>query len=162
MRKIKVKFNLMDLLILLILAAAAAVLLYVFVLSDKNTVDGLSASEKKISYVVEITGLNEEYVEKIAVGQHPVESSKKKALGTVTALESQPYMYTGTNKTDGTLVLNTVDDYITIYATMEANAEPDGFAYAIEGYDIYVGKLIYLSFADIVCSGYCIALDVQE
>lgn len=162
MRKIKVRFNLMDLLILVLILAAAAVLLYVFVLSDKTSVDGLSGTEKKITYVVEITGMSDEFADKIAVGQTPIESSKKKSLGTVTALESQPYTYMGTNMRDGTLVLNNVDDYVNVYVTLEATAEPDGFAYAIEGYDIYVGRLVYLSFRDYVCSGYCIALDVQE
>ena len=162
MRKIKVRFNLMDLLILLLILAAAAVLLYVFVLSDSSSVDGLTGTETKITYVVEIVGMSDEYADKIAVGQKPIESSKKKALGTVVALESQPYTYTGTNTRDGTLVLNNVDGYVNVYVTLEATAEPDGFAYAIEGSDIYVGRLMYLSFRDYVCSGYCIALDVQE
>lgn len=161
MRKTKVKFNLMDALVLLAIALVALVLLYIFVWSEQHSVDSLTGSESvRLSYVIEVTGLHEDYVDKIAVGDAPIDSSKKTPLGVITALETRPYTYTGTNLHDGTMVLSTVEDYVTLYITIEADAAVDGYGYTVSGGDMYVGKLTYLSFTDIVCSGYCIALDV--
>lgn len=163
MHKSKVKFNLMDALVLLVLVVVVAALLYIFVWSEQYSVDALTGTESvHVSYVVEITGLYEDYQDKISVGDKPIDSSKKTALGVITALETRPYMYTGSNLHDGTMVLSTVEDYVNMYVTIEADAVLDGYGYTVNGGDIYVGKLVYLAFADIVCSGYCIALDVES
>jgi len=163
MRKSKIKFNLVDALLLLILAAAVVVLLYIFVWSEQHSVESLAGTEKvRISYVVEITGLQEDYADKIAVGDAPMDSSKKVPLGVITAVETRPYIYTGTNLHDGTKVLSTVEDHVSLYLTVETDAVPEGYGYAVSGSDMYVGRLLYLAFQDIVCSGYCIAMDVPS
>ena len=163
MQKRKFKFNIMDALILLALVAAAAVLLYVFVLSEKVSGDALGGSDvKTVTYVIEVSGLDEDYADKIKVGQTLIDSSKKMNIGTVTAVETQPYTYTAENRVEGALQLRQMDGQITQYVTVEATASLNGFTYATNGYDLFVGKLVYMSLPDIVCSGYCIALDVQD
>ena len=62
------------------------------------------------------------------------------------------------------VVLSPVDGFVTQYVTIEAEASlvSDGYPkYSIGGYDIFVGSLVYLSLPNLVCSGYCISLDVQ-
>ena len=162
MQKRSFRFNLMDALLILLLLAAAAVLLYVFVLGDRP---GLSSSDKhRITYVIEIAGLNEEYKDQISVGDTVTDSSKKLNIGTIAAIETQDYLYMGQNSREGTLVLNAVDGFVTQFITVEAEGvlQDDGYPkYSIGGYEIFVGEMIYLSFPDLICSGYCISLDVQ-
>lgn len=161
MRKSKIKFNLVDALILLIAAAVVLALLYIFVWSEQHSVESLTGVEKvRLSYVVEITGLHEDYVDTISVGDAPMDSSKKVPLGVITALETRPYIYTGTNLHDGTKVLSTVEDHVSLYLTIETEAVPEGYGYTVSGSDMYVGRLLYFSFQEIVCAGYCISMDV--
>ena len=161
MRKTKLKFNLMDALILLVIAAVVLALLYIFVWSEQRSADNLTADgSSRVSYVIEVTGLHKDYADLIAVGDKPIDSSIKTPRGTVTAIETRDYYYTGTNLHDATMVLSTVENYVSLYVTIEADALLDNYTYTVNGGEIYVGKLVYLSFDDIVCSGYCIALDV--
>lgn len=161
MRKTKIKFNLIDALLLLMIAAVAVVLLYIFVWSEQHSIESLAGTEKtRISYVVEISGLQEDYSDLIAVGDAPMDSSKKVPLGVITAIETRPYIYTGKNLHDGTMVLSTVENQVSLYLTIETDAVPQGYGYAVSGSDMFVGRLLYLAFQDVVCSGYCIAMDV--
>ena len=158
--KRKRKFNFVDALILLVILAVLAVLFYVFVWSEKNT---LGASQKvHITYVVEINGIETDFKDTIKTGMEVVESSKKMAVGTVTAVDTQQYTYLGTDILNDSIVLNPVDDLITQYVTIEADATLSGITYSIDGYPIFVGTLVYMQFPDMVCSGYCISLDVNE
>ena len=118
MRKVKMKFNIMDVLILLGILAVAAVLLYVFVLSEDTPVDSLSGSAAtKVTYVVEITGVDDMYADKISVGETLIDSSKKVNIGTITAVESQPYVHLGKNLTNGTMELTTDGDLFKVVLT---------------------------------------------
>ena len=162
MSKAKIRFNLMDALILLVALAVIALLLYVFVFSETSSVQSAAAEQYELTYVVEVTGIEEEFAEMIAVGDTAIDSSKKMHIGTVTAVEVQPYTHMGTNLHEGTLVLNPVDDYVNLYITIRADATLEGISYTISGYDIYVGKGVNLAFSDIVCSGYCISLDAVQ
>lgn len=161
MRKVKMKFNIMDVLILLGIAAVAAVLLYVFVLSEDTPVDSLSGGTAKITYVVEIANVDDVYADKISVGDTLIDSSKKVNIGTITAVESQPYVHLGKNLTNGTMELTTMDNRSTIYVTVEADATLSGFSYTVNGYTVYVGQQVHLSLPHFVGSGYCIAMEVQ-
>ena len=163
MRKRKMKFNIMDVLILLAVAAVAAVLLYVFVLSENTPVDSLGgAPTTKITYVVELTGIDDALSDNISIGETLIDAAKKMNIGTIVAVETQPYVYLGKNLTDGTMELTTVDNKSTIYVTVEADATLTGIAYSISGYDIYVGEKVYLSLPDFTGTGYCISLKAHS
>lgn len=163
MRKRKMKFNIMDVLILLAVAAVAAVLLYVFVLGENTPVDSLGgAPTTKITYVVELTGIDDALSDNISVGETLIDAAKKMNIGTIVAVETQPYVYLGKNLTDGTMELTTVDNKSTIYVTVEADATLTGIAYSISGYDIYVGEKVYLSLPDFTGTGYCISLKAHS
>lgn len=163
MRKRKMKFNIMDVLILLAVAAVAAVLVYVFVLSENTPVDSLGgAPTTKITYVVELTGIDDALSDNISVGETLIDAAKKMNIGTIVAVETQPYVYLGKNLTDGTMELTTVDNKSTIYVTVEADATLTGIAYSISGYDIYVGEKVYLSLPDFTGTGYCISLKAHS
>lgn len=163
MRKRKMKFNIMDVLILLAVAAVAAVLVYVFVLSENTPVDSLGGTPTtKITYVVELTGIDDALSDNISVGETLIDAAKKMNIGTIVAVETQPYVYLGKNLTDGTMELTTVDNKSTIYVTVEADATLTGIAYSISGYDIYVGEKVYLSLPDFTGTGYCISLKAHS
>lgn len=163
MRKVKMKFNIMDVLILLGILAVAAVLLYVFVLSENTPVDSLSGNETtKVTYVIEISGVDDIYADKISVGETLIDSSKKMNIGTIVAVESQPYVHLGKNLTTGTMELTTVEGKSTIYVTVEADAVLSGISYNIGGYTIYVGEQVNLSLPHFVGVGYCISLETQS
>lgn len=163
MRKVKMKFNIMDVLILLGIVAVAAVLLYVFVLSENTPVDSLAGNEAtKVTYVIEISGVDDIYTDKISVGETLIDSSKKMNIGTIVAVESQPYVYLGKNLNAGTMELTTVEGKSTIYITVEADAVMSGFSYNIGGYTIYVGQQVTLSLPHFVGVGYCISLETQS
>ena len=162
MSKTKVRFNIMDALILLTVLAVIAVLLYVFVFSETN--DGLTGETDayKLTYVVEAVKLREEFAELVTPGTPVIESAKKLPIGTVTAVEVLPYQHMATNLTDGSLALTSVDDACNLYITIEADATLNGISYSIGGYEICVGSHLYLSFADLVCEGYCISLSANQ
>ena len=163
MRKRKMKFNIMDVLILLAVAAVAAVLLYVFVLSENTPVDSLGgAPTTKVTYVVELTGIDDALSDNISVGETLIDAAKKMNIGTIVAVETQPYVYLGKNLPDGTMELTTVDNKSTIYVTVEADATLTGISYSISGYDIYVGEKVYLSLPDFIGTGYCISLKAHS
>lgn len=162
MSKAKIKFNLMDALILVLVLAVIALLLYVFVFSETSSVQSAGADQYKLTYVVEVTGISEEFADMIAAGDTAIDSSKKMQIGTVTAVEVQPYMHMGTDLHEGALVLNPVDDYVNLYITISADAVLENISYNINGYEIFVGKSIHLAFSNIVCSGYCISLDAVQ
>ncbi len=160
MSKKKVKFNIMDALILLAVLAVAAVLLYVFVFSESG--EGLSDDTYTITYVVEVTRLNEEFADRVAVGDAVVDSSKKLPIGTVVAIEKHPHEHLGKNTKDGSVTLNTVDGFLDLYITIEAPATLNGISYNIGGYEVRVGTKVYLSFSDLVSEGHCISLSAAQ
>ena len=163
MRKRKMKFNIMDVLILLAIAAVAAVILYVFVFSENTPMDSLGkAQATKITYVIEVTGVDDALSDNISVGETLIDASTKMNIGTIVAVESQPYVYLGKNITAGTMELTTVDNKSTIYVTVEANATLSGISYNISGYSIYVGEQVYLSLPHFTGTGYCISLKPQS
>ncbi len=162
MSKTKTRFTIMDGVILLIILAVVAVLLYVFVFSDLASMHTAAAETHTLTYVVEVAALDEEQASKILPGDTVINSASKIAIGTVTAVEMRPYMYMGTNKNEGSLVLNPVDGKVNLYLTVQADAILDGISYTVNGYDVYVGALVHMSFNDIVCSGYCISLDAAQ
>lgn len=162
MRKTKVKFNLMDALILLAIAVVAVLLLYIFVWSEERSIDSFTGTEPShATYVIEVSDVPEEFSDKVKVGEKVIDSSTKTSLGAVQALETQDYYVTTLNLHEGTQVLSRVEDRINLYITIEADALMDGYTYTVGGTELYVGRLLYLSFTDFVCSGYCIALDVE-
>ena len=156
----KVKFNIMDALILLAILAVAALLLYIFVFSEGG---GLGESDAyTLTYVVAITQLNEEFAERVAIGDAVVDSSKKLPIGTVVAVEKHPHEYLGENTKDGSLTLSTMEGYCDLYVTVEAPATLNGISYTIGGYEIRVGSKVYLSFANLVSEGHCISLSAAQ
>lgn len=162
MQKKKFRFNIMDALILLVILASISVLLYVFVLSEHNSVDSLTNTDTaRITYVIEVSDLDESCLELVKAGQNAIDSSKKMNIGTVTAVESQEYVYLGTDKINGTVTLNRSDSRISLYITIEADASTAGISYSVNGFDVYVGAPVYLALPNFVCSGYCIALNVN-
>ena len=161
-QKRKWRFNFVDALILLAIVAAVLALLYVFVWSENSSVRSISGNMVKVTYVVEINGLEEDFKDTIKVGAKVTDSSKKMTIGTVASVETQDYYYLGSNVLEDKLVLNAVDDLITQYITVEAEATLDNITYSIDGYPIDVGQLVYMMFPEMVCSGYCISLDVAE
>lgn len=162
MQKKKFRFNIMDALILLVILASLLALLYVFVLSEHSSVDSLTNSDTAhITYVIEVSDLEESCLELIQVGQNAIDSSKKMNIGVVTAVESQEYVYLGTDAVNGAVTLNRSDSRISLYITIEADASTAGISYSIGGYEMYVGASVYLSLPNFVCSGYCISLHEQ-
>ncbi len=161
-QKRKWRFNFIDALILLAIVAAVLALLYIFVWSENSSVRSLSGEKVKVRYVVEINGLDEDFKDMIKEGAQVTDSSKKMSIGTVVSVETDNYYYLGSDILNDTLVLNPVDDQITQYITVEAEATLDEITYSIDGYPIFVGQLVYMMFPDMVCSGYCISLDVAE
>ncbi len=162
MAKRKTGFNLMDAVILVAILAVVALLLYVFVFSESASVQAGNTDSYTLTYVVEATKISEEFADKISIGDTVIDSAKKMRIGTVTAVEVKPYEHMATNLHEGKLVLTPVDGYKNLEITVQADAVLDGISYSINGYEVYVGAKIFLSFGDMVCSGYCISLDAAQ
>ncbi len=162
MAKRKTGFNLMDAVILAAILAVIALLLYVFVFSESASLQSGDNNKYTLTYVVEATKISDEFTDMIEVGDPVIDSAKKMKIGTVTAVEVQPYLYLGTDMHEGELVLNPVDGYSNLYVTIQADAVLNDISYSIDGYEMYVGAKIFLSFSDMVCTGYCISLDAAQ
>jgi hypothetical protein len=155
MEKAKRHPNFFDiLLILLILLAAAAA----YLLSHQGTD---SATLRTRTYRVELQGLRSNMADALQVGDTVTDTVKNLDIGTITALEVQPYTVGVTDEEAGVVRQVEMEDYVTLWITLEAETtETDSQISTTSGYVLRTGTSVYVSVGDLVASGYI--LDVER
>ncbi len=156
------RFNLIDLIIVIIILLVVAAIIYVF--APFRWIQTIVRSETKtIQYTVEITGVDEAFINKIKEGDLVVDAVTKNNLGTVSQGVDYHTKYselsykTEENSTVGVLVEypNRYNLIVTITATADYM---EGSGYSVNGCRIAVGEKMSLRFPDYSCEGFCIGL----
>jgi hypothetical protein len=154
MKKNKIRFNLIDLLIILVIAAAVFLLLYVFVFSgNKNQAEDVNYTN--IRYVFEIQKVDSRFEDLVEVGQPVQDAVERRSIGTVTGVQAVPYQKLVYDANTGAEVAADVENMITLKITVEATAIETDRAFSVDGCIIKVGKQYSLALPGMYCVGYC-------
>ena len=160
MNKRKVRFNFIDLLILLLVASAVFVILYVFVLSDRNASEP-AQEEKTIQYVVEFLNVDERFDEIIKKEQPVQDAIRRKAMGTVVGVEPKDFEKITFSQNTGEEILSNAEGRRTIYVTIETKVVETKEAFMADGVAIRVGEQYSLIFPEFYGVGFCTFLKVM-
>lgn len=159
-------FNFID--FLLILFAVAIVLTAINIVSPMSLIDKLKADDSyTIHYTVEITGVGDEFLDKINENDTVVDAVSKFSLGSVEAVDYTVHSTLEYNESQGDGagegVLATHKDKYDILVTVKANASYMAEkGYFVGDRRIAVGEKMTLRFPDYVGEGYCIARSVED
>ncbi len=169
-KKKKGRFNFIDLILILILVAVVATLIYVF--SPESRIrDLFKDNEKKIQYTVEITNVDEKYIDLIKEGDVVGDSVTKSSIGKVEAVYAEGYTEfileeaTETNEEGTTVPKYSIGEReypgkYNIIVTVVVTADFDeNEGYTVNSTRIAVGEKMYLKFPGYVGEGYCIGID---
>ena len=151
------RFNIIDLLLIVLALLIIATLVYV--LLPSSAIRKLTADKKtNITYTIEITGIDEKYIDKIKEGDVVIDSVSKNTLGKVVSIDNPtPYKELRYNEGDAIGVLSPVEGKYNVIVTISATAEyQQGKGYTVNGTRIAVGEKIYARFPDYTCEGYSI------
>ena len=154
MKKKKLRFNLIDLIILLVIAAAVFLLLQVFVFSGNNN-QADEVNYTNISYVFEIQKVDSRFEDLVEVGQPVQDAVERRSIGRVTGVQAVPYQELTFNAEEGIETAADVENMITLKITVEATAVESDQAFTVDGCIIRVGQQYSLALPNMYCVGYC-------
>ena len=156
------RFNLIDLIFVMIILLLIATIVYVF--APFNWIRTLAKSQTQtIQYTVEITGVDEAFINKIKENDVVVDSVSKNNLGTVSQEVDYHTKYSELSyvmeDSEAKAVLVEYPDRYNLTVTITATADyMEGSGYSVNGCRIAVGEKMALRFPDYACEGYCIGL----
>ena len=151
----KRKLNIVDFLILLVLlAAVAAVLFRIFGSTG-------AGEHQQIRYVLEVKELQTEFAAKVTVGDPVTVYGQDARIGTVVASSTAPVFFVGTDES-GTPVQTEMENYSTLYITVEAEATAEETGYRIDGYALRTGEVVAVQLPGLYCDAECIRIEVLE
>lgn len=158
MKEKKIRFNFIDVLLILVIAAVVFALLYIFVLSENKNEVVASTEQTTIRYVIQATGVDEQFDGLAKVGDPAEESVVRKNIGTVIGVQSEPNKKVTFDYENGRETVSEVDGRVTVNLTIEATATESDTAFSVNGCDIRVGQQYSVALPDVFLSGYCIEL----
>ncbi|MBE6535218.1 MAG: DUF4330 domain-containing protein [Ruminococcaceae bacterium] len=159
------KFNLIDFLLIVVVLLITAGLVYLFL--PTSLVKNITADRTvQIRYVLEVKGVDGQYINNIAAAQLVQDSVSKGEIGYVEAVENNPYSelrYDLQQETDsGIGVISQIDGKYDLRITITADARyEEGAGYTVNGTRIAVGEKIYTKFPDFACEAFCIGVEEQ-
>jgi hypothetical protein len=97
----------------------------------------------------------------LQVGDEVTDTVKNMDLGTITAVEAQPYTVGVTDEEAGVVRQVEMEDYVTLWITLEVETtETDSQISTTSGYVLRTGTSVSVAAGDLVASGYI--LDVER
>lgn len=150
-------WNLMDVLLLLIAIVVIGAIVYLF--SPFSWLKNMtSKKEVSIQYTVELSDLDEAFLDKIQENHCVVDSVSKSDIGTVAAVDYNN-KYTELQCVDGAGVLVKYPNRYNVIVTISVTADYiEGEGYSVNGFRLAVGEKMSLRFPDYAGEGYCIGL----
>lgn len=167
-QKKKGRFNFVDFTLILILALTIGVLIYSF--SPISIIKKWTEKDtKNIQYEVEITNVDEDFIDLIKADTPVGDSVTKGSLGTVTMVQSTKYTEYQTvakTVTDGEntsvkyeLVPVEYPNKYNLLITITVSADYyEGTGYTVNSTRIAVGEKLALKFPNFKCEGYCVGI----
>ena len=164
--KKKHKFNIVDFFILLLVVAIIGTAIYaVFSWSDIKAL--WSTSSKKIEYIIELRGVDDEFINNIKENDTVIDSVSKNQLGKVKSVNSNEHYSVLNYEVDekngggykGVLVKDESKYNISVYVSATAEYEK-GVGYTVNGTRIAVGEALELRFPQFSSTtAYCVHID---
>ena len=159
MKKRAMRFNFIDILIILALLLIAAIVINMFmplsIFSKFN-----KTTEQQIQYTVEITAVDETFIDKVAENDVVIDSVSKYTVGKVMTVDcSTHYSELKYNEDDNSGWLSPYPDKYNMLVTITVTAEyKEGEGYSVGDRRIAVGEKMSLRFPNFSAEGYCIGL----
>lgn len=152
------RFNFIDFLLIVVILLIIVAMVYVFL--PGSIISKLTADKTvKIDYSIEITGVDEKFIENIKENDVVLDSVSKNSLGTVTAISYNMQHELKYNEEENVGVLSQVKGKYNVIVTISATGEyEEGHGYSVNGTRIAVGEKINARFPDYICEAYCISI----
>ncbi len=149
------RINFFDLLFVVIILAVA-VAAY-FLSHGSDTQGGKTVTR---SYTLELTNLQENMAEYVAVGDTVTDNVRNYDLGTVTEVQVQPCETTVVDEEAGVVRQATLDGYITLVLTITVDTvETDSQITTDSGYTLRTGTAVSCSVGSLTASGYILTIE---
>jgi hypothetical protein len=155
MKKTSLPIGLLDLLILILLAAGVlfAVKFSVPVVSAANTGDNMT-------FVVELQKKDEAFAKNINLGEKLYENLKGIYLGEVTEVKTEPYRTPSPDLNAAVRRDAAVSGLVNVYLTVKGSSVSSGGATVINGYEIAVGKEMFVRTRSVASPAYCVKINL--
>lgn len=155
--------------IVLLAAIVGAVIFLVSLLSPKPLFFSGKDEECKVTYTVELSGVEKSTLNALQVGDTVIDRESGAVIGTVTEVTSRAYeVYTDSAELDPDLDSHVVtkttypDDLVTVTVTVTVQADYEkGIGYSVEDCRIAVGRSYDLSFSSFMGEGVCVEFRVE-
>lgn len=154
------RFNLVDFFLIIIVLALIAAAVSYFLPGISKRLAG--ANDVEITYSLEITGVEDKFLSRIAVGDVVYDSGNNYAIGTVKTVEQYAYTELYYNEETGVLETKEHPDLKNIVITISASAiYNSGEGYSINGTRMAVGKSYNIRFPEYAAVANCIELSAR-
>jgi hypothetical protein len=158
-KKRAVRFNFIDVLIILAVLLIAAIVVNMFMpLSFFSKFN--KTIERQIQFTVEITALDENFIDKVTENQTVIDAVSKYEIGKVMTVDCNThYSELQYNESEASGWLSPYADKYNMLVTITVLAEyTEGEGYSVGDRRIAVGEKMSLRFPNFAAEGYCIAL----
>ncbi len=153
----KFKFNAFDAIIIVIFVLIlSAIGIKIYEKSSQSVND-----THKFSFTIEAKNLDQNFKDKISVGDKIRDSVHGFFYGHVSNLKVKPAQKIVENNTNGTYILADIPQKNDLEITVECKADVTDDAITIDGHHIRIGKLMSLKSKGYVVYGYIIDMEVE-
>lgn len=143
-------------LLAVILAVSLLISSFVRLVKGKRTDDS-----SKIEYTVRIAEVREDMSRFISEGDEVIDSVGKRSIGHAGQVSVHPS--TVERLTDGIPSAEKIDGYVDIYVTVTAMASIQNTDITVGGYNLKIGRVMYLRFPDFTATAECVRIsEVQN
>lgn len=158
----KTRFNIVDLLIILLVLAVAAALVYAAVAKDRLS----SADDSRVTYILRISNVKEDYVDFLKSGSTLFDSSSGVELGiikSITAVNSKFVSKTVPSADAEAAVVSEYEDEFDLLITLTVTADVDSRGIAsVGGNKILVGSKFYVRSGAFAEEAFCTGFSIEE
>jgi hypothetical protein len=155
MKKTGLSIGILDLLILTLLAAGIF-----FALQLSVPAAGAAGVQDNITFVVEMTKKEEAFVNSVKAGEKLYENLKGIYLGQVVEVKVEPYKAISPDLDTATYKQAAVSGLYNVYLTVKASAVSSGGSIMVNGYEVAVGKEMFVRTRSVASPGYCVKMDM--
>lgn len=155
MKKRGFRVGVLDILILALL-----VLGIVFALKFSVPVVAATNQEDNMTFVVELQRKEEHFAKSVKTDEKLYENLKGIYLGKVVDVKVEPYTTTSPDLKTGTRKETVVAGLFNVYLTVRGKADSNPGSTGINGYEIAVGKEMFVRTKSIASPGYCTEIDL--
>ena len=151
------KVSILDIVIAVVLIAVVAVA--VVISNPAEAVSGDASASGNLTFVVELSRKEAGYESNVVVGEKVYDNLKGIYLGTITDVKVEPYKVISADLENKIYREDEVDGLISVYITVDANAERSDMTTLVNDVEIAVGKELFVRSGQFASSGYCVKMD---